>query len=284
MHEQLTRIKRQIELIGLAVHTDTGITIDGLAEMYGCEQLTIKRDLSALRAQGVDIHSTRRSGVQLTGQLERRRIQEFIIQYLAITMSDSAVDKATATMVQRLDTRALGLVVALQRCVETSTMVVIDYEKEAGDIETGRALCPLLLFESDGLWRLLAQHDGHIKQYHLHKILAARVTAKPFVRVSQKVIDDMFRHSFRSWIGTEAHEVRIELSPLWARRIKPRQLFDSQIVEQRDDGSIVFETIVNSLEEIASWVVSRGAGVRVLAPDALRERVCELARGALSNY
>ena len=83
-----------------------------------------------------------------------------------------------------------------------------------------------------------------------------------FTRVSQKVIDDMFRHSFRSWIGTETHEVRIELSPLWARRIKPRQLFDSQIVEKRDDGSIVFETIVNSLEEIASWVVSRGAGVR----------------------
>jgi predicted DNA-binding transcriptional regulator YafY len=41
---------------------------------------------------------------------------------------------------------------------------------------------------------------------------------------------------------------------------------------------------VNSLQEVASWAVSRGTGVTVLEPQELREIVVNLAKGALLNY
>jgi len=41
---------------------------------------------------------------------------------------------------------------------------------------------------------------------------------------------------------------------------------------------------VNSLEEIASCVVSRGKGVEVMEPAAPKEKVIALARRALENY
>jgi predicted DNA-binding transcriptional regulator YafY len=49
-------------------------------------------------------------------------------------------------------------------------------------------------------------------------------------------------------------------------------------------GSIFFEATVNSLNEIAGWIISRGEGVKVLAPDILKEHVMELAQGVLKNY
>jgi len=55
-------------------------------------------------------------------------------------------------------------------------------------------------------------------------------------------------------------------------------------IEILEDGSIIFEATVNSLNEIADWIVSRGEGIKVLAPDKLKEHVLGLARGILKNY
>ncbi len=283
MLEQLSKFKRQIEILGLCPGKK-GPSIVELADMFGCEELTIKRDLKELRAAGIDIHSSRGRGVQVSTQPDNKRLQEYIMQYLGMTVSDKMVDKATAAMVRRLRNRALTLVVTLQRCVEDSRMVVIDYEKEAGETERNRAICPLMLFQSEGLWRVLAVNDGIIKQYHLNKIQDARATAKTFAPPTSEERDAMFRHSFRSWIGTETHRVRIRLSATWVKRLKPHLLFESQIVGEERDGGVIFETTVNSLDEIATWVVSRGEGVAVISPEALRDKVIAIAEGSLRNY
>jgi predicted DNA-binding transcriptional regulator YafY len=85
-------------------------------------------------------------------------------------------------------------------------------------------------------------------------------------------------------VGSEKHYIKIHLSSVWAGRLKPRQMMETQVITENDDGSIVFEATVNSLQEVASWAVSRGSGVTVLEPGELREMVVLLARGALANY
>ena len=57
-----------------------------------------------------------------------------------------------------------------------------------------------------------------------------------------------------------------------------------QKIIEYPDGSIEYETIVNSLKEIASWIVSRGEGVIVLEPDELKNKVIKIAKGVLKNY
>jgi predicted DNA-binding transcriptional regulator YafY len=59
---------------------------------------------------------------------------------------------------------------------------------------------------------------------------------------------------------------------------------ERQKIESLPDGSIIFETVVNSLGEIASWIVSRGEGVEVLEPEELRNRVIQIAGAVLRNY
>lgn len=283
MHD-LAKIKRQIEIVGLCSGGGTGLRPVDIAAIYDCEELTIKRDLSDLRGIGVDIHSGRRSGVELSSALAPKRVRTLVSQYLGICTTASGVDKATALLVRARRHEALRTVVILQRCIESRYAASADYEKESGEIERDRELRPLLLFQSEGSWRVLAQNDGRIKQYHLAKLRRLQVTARTFAPVPHEDIEDMFRHSFRSWIGSEEHTVRIRLDPVWAKRIKPRQLLESQIIIEDTDGTVVLEAVVNSLEEIASWIVSRGAGLTVLEPAALREKVIGLAKGALGNY
>lgn len=74
------------------------------------------------------------------------------------------------------------------------------------------------------------------------------------------------------------------LSKFWAERIEPRVLALEQNLTKNEDGSVIFKCTVNSINEIASWIVNRGEGVKVLEPKELRDAVINLANGALRNY
>ena len=64
----------------------------------------------------------------------------------------------------------------------------------------------------------------------------------------------------------------------------PKQLMESEKITENGDGSVIFEATVNSLEEVAGWVVSKGMGIMVLEPDELRQKVIQLAKDTLANY
>lgn len=284
MFEIQTKVKRQIEILGLALDNPKGLKDSDFSVLFRRDIPTIKRDMRDLRAYGVDIHSEKRKGICVARSIDQAKLRDLIVQYLGICNATSGADKATALLVKQLRSKALCHVVVLQRCIEQHIMAVIDYQKEEGELEEQREICPLLLFSSEGSWRILALNDGVAKQYHLNKVVRVRPSEKKFECVPQAEIDEMFRYSFRSWTGTEKLHIRIRMSPEWARRIKPRQLMETQKITEEGDGSVIFESTVNSLTEVASWVVSRGRGVEVLEPAELKTKVIQLAKGALSNY
>ncbi len=284
MLELQTKVKRQIEILGLAIGNAEGLKDSDFSVMFGRDIPTIKRDMKDLRGLGIDLHSEKKRGICVSGHIDPKILRELITQYIGLCNSASGIDRATALLVQKQRDRALTHVVLLQRCIDELRMARLDYQKDEEHIEHGRDVSPLMIFSSEGYWRLLAVNEGKVKQYILTKILEVRPLTRKFRRVPQTQIDDMFRYSFKSWVGTEKHQVKIHLSKIWADRIKPRQLMETEVMTENEDGSIVVEATVNSLEEIASWIVSRGEGVKVLAPDALREKVVRMAEGALANY
>jgi predicted DNA-binding transcriptional regulator YafY len=284
MLELQHKIKRQIEILGLAIDNTSGTRDIDLAEMFRRDIPTIKRDMQELRKIGIAVHSRRTGGVCLAQPVEAKTLKEVILQYLGICASTHAVDRATALLVKKHKEKALSRIVTLQRCIESHVIARIAYEKDAGDIEKHREIAPVLLFNSDGSWRVLALNEGRMKQFHIIKMWDVAATERKFKPPPQQEVDALFEHSFRSWIGTEHHTVRLRLEARWADRIKPQQLMESQVITENPDGSIVLETTVNSLDEVASWVVSRGAGVRVMEPAQLKEKVLALAQDALANY
>ena len=138
MLEVQTKAKRQIEILGLAINNSTGLKDTDFAVMFNRDIPTIKRDMQELRSLGIDVHSERAKGICLTGRLEPRILREMILQYLGICNSASGVDKATALLVKQLKEKALSQLVMLQRCIDSSTIAVIDYQKDDVEIERGQ--------------------------------------------------------------------------------------------------------------------------------------------------
>ena len=174
MSEFRNKLKRQLEIVGICLSQNYPghLSTFDFADMFGVEELTIKRDLKDLRGEGIDIHSVRGRGVHLTSSLSEEKLRELIQQYTAVSISYETVDKSTGLMVNRLSDKALANLVILQMCIETHKKVLIDYEKESeGVVDFRREVAPHRIFQRDNYWRVLALENGILKQFHLNKII-----------------------------------------------------------------------------------------------------------------
>ncbi len=286
MSEFRNKLKRQLEIIGICLSQNYPghLTTFDLADMFGVEELTIKRDLKDLRNEGIDIHSIRGKGVCLSSNLQDEKLRELIQQYTALAFSYEAVDKSTGLMVNRLREKALANLIILEMCIESHTRALIDYEKESEGVDFRREVSPHRIFQRDNYWRVLAVENGILKQFHLNKIIDARATTYKFEPLAKEKIDELFKYSWRSWLGDERYNIKLKLSHIWADRLLPKQLMEHEKITELEDSSVIYETTVNTLDEVAGWVVSRGKGVIVLEPEELKKRVVLLANECLKNY
>jgi predicted DNA-binding transcriptional regulator YafY len=284
--ETTNKLKRQIEILGLCLsqnHPQPLKTFD-LADIFSVEELTIKRDLQDLRSAGIEIHSEKRKGVCIAGVLARNKLIELIHQYSAVSFTDDVAEKSTSLLVNKLGEKSLANMVVLQICIESNHTAVIDYETEHESLEFRREVNPVLIFQRDNYWRVLAFHDDILKQFHLNKLVEVRMSNKTFSPVNKERIEDVFKYSWRSWLGPEKISIKIKFSAIWAGRLMPKQLMESEKITENENGSVIFEATVNSLEEVAGWVVSKGMGIMVLEPDELKQKVIKLAKDTLANY
>jgi predicted DNA-binding transcriptional regulator YafY len=281
MNEISSKFKRQIEILGIAIRNTESLGTNDLTRMYGVERLTIKRDLQDLRSHGIDIHSEGKSGVRLSGKIDVSRLQRIVSSYLALCGVGATIDKASQLLTKKLGIESLNTTVTLQRCIEDSVKVKISYESEQRKEPSDFAVEPLQIFQAGELWRLLAVHNGVIKQFLLTKILSVQPTGERFKKPEQQKIDEIFKHSFLTWTGDEKHTVRLRLSKQVAPRLKSRQLISFETIAENKDGSVDVEGVVNSLDEIAGWIVSFGGNVEALSPFSLKEKTRRLAAGAL---
>jgi len=286
MQDIRSKFKRQLEIVGLILSQNfPGILRSAdLAAIFDVEELTIMRDLQQLRSIGVDIHSIKKDGVCINKKIAEQKLLELIQQYSSLSQSSVFADKSTKLLVSRLGEKSLANFVILQMAAEKNLVVAIDYEKDNGMLDFGREICPVLVFQSDNYWRVLTCSDKKFKQFHLNKILEARDTDKAFPKIEDEILEDVFRFSWKSWVGNEKHDIKLSFSRIWKERIKPKQLMADEVFKETGDGSFIYETTVNSLDELASWIVSRGKGVKVLEPVELKEKVINLAKDSISNY
>lgn len=285
MFEIQSKIKRQVEILGFIINKPDGegfSTFD-LADMFGVEELTIKRDLKELRSQGIDIHSNGKHGVCIYNKLPADLIGQCIGYYTGIIDPASLSEKATSLLVDKRADTGLRNIVLLQHCIEKCRSAVIFYNKEGDDV-TKKMIDPVMIYQSEKTWRLLARDGEIFKQFLLYKIEEVEVTTRTFPVIVPEEYEDLFRYAWKSWIGGEKYCVKLLVDAKWSEIMKARVFMHDQKFYDSGNGEFIFETTVNNLNEIAVWVVSLGKGVKVLEPAELRERVVGLAREVLGNY
>ncbi len=177
----------------------------------------------------------------------------------------------------------------LLRAVRDQNPIIADYfTASRGVLSRGRRLHPLGFLVRNGAW-IVAAYDpakGRPLDFALAGFRAVtRLEDEHAPRPEGFDLHAYARDRFGALAGDAVHEVRllveVEAVPYFERKTyNPTQ----QIEERRLDGRAVVSFEVEGLESVASWCLSWGPKLRVLAPTELAARVAEAHREAAARY
>jgi len=144
-------------------------------------------------------------------------------------------------------------------------------------------LCPCHLIYDNGIWHVLGRSETHnnVRTFELNHISELK-TAKDCFLVDEEF--DVSEYLGRAWSTMpegQSYNVRLLFLPKVAKDVVGVKWHSTQKVTPNCDGSAIVEFRVDGLNEITWWVVGYGDQVQVLAPQALRKRVLDVAKNMI---
>jgi len=278
------KIKRQVELLGIALDKPDTYKIVDFEVMFKCNEATIKRDLKDLRALGIDIHSVSRRGIRVEGNIDPKVLNDLINDYVLLNNPLINIEKPTYFLVSSKKDSALSTITMIQQCIDKNLIAKILYKKQNRKTADPREVAPVTIFYGKNEYRLFAVEDHVYKQFLLSRIESVEISNKKFKPISRDKFESKFATSIDVWLGEKTYKIKLLLMRPWFTRRKLPLLIENQTIAKNPDGSMLLEAEVSSIVEVSQWIVSQGGGVKVLEPAKLRKLVLGLAEGTIKNY
>jgi predicted DNA-binding transcriptional regulator YafY len=140
-------------------------------------------------------------------------------------------------------------------------------------------------YRSGALYAIGHDHRSReLRTFAIDRILGIRATGRHFEVPASFDFDAMLGSAFGVIADPDTQKVRVRFEPAWASFVAERTWHPSQRLEPRSDGGLELQMEVAGLAEVKSWVLSFGAGARVLEPERLRREVEQELAKALRAY
>lgn len=176
---------------------------------------------------------------------------------------------------------------AVMSCREVS----FDYHKLTSNKPGPRRVQPYHVGQIDHGWYLIAfdLHRRAMRTFALQRMSNLQVLRERFERPEEFNARQHLEGGFGVWHHDSSeyleHEVRIRFEGYAARIVAERQWHPTQDIRRldRDGNAVELRVRVRGLEEITRWILSWGGKAKVLAPEALAERVKHEAKEILKG-
>ncbi len=306
-----TPVHRILDLLEVLQSRDL-VTAAELAERFGVDRRTVRRDITRLQAEGVPVVAVRgphggyrlRPGRTVPPLLLSDHeamsvvLGLLVVDQLAVTDevdSAAALDKVRRVLPDHVRVRAEALgaaigftgsarpdgertspetVLTLAEAIQHGRAVRLRYVDRSG-ARTDRDVQPSGIVVHGGRWYLSAHDDlrDDLRTFRLDRIVAVLPLDRPATVVMPDPVAAV-HHGLSRDVWTHQGAVLVHADLATARAAVPATI---GTVEEEEEGRVVLRAGVESLEGFARFLASIGPDVRVLAPEALREQVAALA-------
>ena len=145
---------------------------------------------------------------------------------------------------------------------------------------------PHTLFFGQRAWYAIGRHsrrDG-LRCLKLSRFSQCLPTNRTYAFAESFSIQKHLGNAWRMIRGSVSHDVELWFDAEFAETIADTHWHQTQEIEQRADGSILFRCTVDGLDEIVWWVLSMGPHCVVNQPAELADRVRDLAAAVVQRY
>lgn len=167
-----------------------------------------------------------------------------------------------------------------------SRRLEIHYLKPGEESGGDRRVDPYHIVSFQGEWYLVGYCHlrREVRTFAISRIKAVRANGDNFVIPADFSFEKFSGHHFGIFRGERDFPVKILFSPCHRPYVEEREWHRGQSLERQPDGGVLLSFTSNHLFEVKRWVLSWGAGVKVLAPEGLATELREELRKALQGY
>lgn len=252
-----------------------------------CSDATLKRDLKELRDEfDLDIVYNRTLGGYELKQIKKNWLDvDCLIEPLEMmTAFDQneylpewiILEKYSATGTQHLS--------SIIRAIKLHRKITFQYVKYSDRSRTQRILSPYAIKQWQGRWYVVGKEDnGSVKTFGMDRIVDLELKDECFEKDSSFDAVDKFRYSYGIYSSTEypIEEILISCDHEDGSYLKSRPLHWSQRVVSEDENEVVLGFKLRITPDFVMEIVSRSWSVKVIQPESLKERLCDIYKNAL---
>jgi len=160
------------------------------------------------------------------------------------------------------------------------------YQKPHAPQASNRLVDPYHMVNYQGEWYLIGY--CHLREkiltFAVSRIEHAALTSKTFDEPSDFDHNQYSVSRFGIFSGAEQYQVEILFDKNHAPYILEREWHPSQKITMKNDGSLVLSMTTNHLFNVKQWVLSWGAGAKVMSPVPLRNDIRDEIKRSLKHY
>ncbi len=175
---------------------------------------------------------------------------------------------------------------SVMQAMKNKEEIEITYKAMGSQKETTRRISPYGLFNSNGIWYVLAFCNirSEIRQFALDCIKSVKPSGRHYVIPESFNMEDYFKPSWQIVRYGKPVDVVLWFSKDVARWIKRRKWHPSQQIEENKDGSLIFKVKLEGTEEIKWWTYNWIPHCEILAPAELRKEVVRDIKAIAKMY
>lgn len=176
---------------------------------------------------------------------------------------------------------------AVEEAMRSGTRLRVTYDSVSEGEVIRTLLSPYRLLFMRRAWYVVARSSLHteVRTFHLGRFVTTEPTKTRFAVPKRFTLARYFGDAWAFIREPDArHDVAVRFTPKVARNVAGVTWHRKQKLEWPGDGSLVFKTTVEGLNEIVWWVLGYGAEAEVLEPPELREMVADHVRRMGERY
>jgi len=317
------RADRLLSIV-LLLQTHHQLSSRALAERLEVSERTIHRDMDALSCAGIPVVAERGSygGWSLLGEYRTNLtgLNESEIQSLFLTpspklLSDLRLQKASEGALLKLlaalpamhrhgaerarrriyvdstgwarNDESVPSLSLIQEAIWNERKIRIAYERGPGCEAVERQLDPLGLVAKGSAWYLVGGVDGSLRSYRVSRISQVTVLDERSVTPDDFDLASFWQESASTFKATlPKYRATFKVSP----SVFPRLHFAGRfarvgdVIETGEDGWTTVSVGFDVEEMACEYALGFGPGLRVVAPESLKEKVLETAASVIEMY
>lgn len=254
---------RQSEILSLCLNGAKFSKAD-YAEMFNVTELTINRDLRALRFNGIQINS-RKGKVFFVEKPPKEILIKYASDYLPIKLNSEIYCRQLRTYGKSVSS-FYPLLVLIAKAVNERHFISIRYKRFYDNMILNYRLKPVRLVNSDFNWILQGIKEGEsiIKSFYVSRIENLIYHNESFMPITESVQKQ------------KLYEITLKFNPEVEDEVIDKIWFDEFTLKKDSKGYIILTTTQEINNRLAAWCLSWWDMIKIVKPAKLKKYIHDM--------